>query len=178
MTLQRRGTEGNRTSVPHFLISTPPMQPGIPTRRSDCQSDELAVGAATGDSLRSPANAGLRILIVEDDKDARSTLQRLLELDGYHVETASDGLRGAESIELEKPDVALVDIALPELDGYQVARRVRSSRENDNVYLVALTGFGRRADKQLAKEAGFDAHFAKPLDFDALERMLVRRSQR
>jgi CheY-like chemotaxis protein len=119
----------------------------------------------------------LRILVVEDDEYARSTLQRLLELDGHDVETAGDGLHGAETIEFQKPDVALVDIQLPVLDGYQVARRVRSSRENDGVYLVALTGFGRPEDERLAVEAGFDAHLTKPLDYDALERLLNTRSR-
>jgi CheY-like chemotaxis protein len=152
------------------------MQHRLSTAGPDCQSDQQAEQSATVKSSQS--QPGLRILVVEDDEYGRSTLKRLLELDGHHVETAGDGLCGAETIEFQKPDVALVDIGLPVLDGYQVARRVRSSRENNDVYLIALTGFGRREDEELAAEAGFDAHLAKPLDYDALEQLLSNRSQR
>ena len=152
------------------------MQHRFSTTGSDCQSSQQAAQSATAKSP--PPPHGLRILVVEDDEYARSTLQRLLELDGHHVETAADGLRGAENIECQRPDVALVDIGLPVLDGYQVARRVRSSREHNDAYLIALTGFGRPEDEELAAAAGFDAHLAKPLDYDALERLLSTRSQR
>jgi CheY-like chemotaxis protein len=152
------------------------MQHRLPASDSDCQSDQSAEPSATASSRQS--QHGLRILIVEDHVQCRATLQRLLELDGHHVETAGDGRRGAETVEFHKPDVALVDIDLPVLDGYQVARRVRSRRENDDVYLIALTGFSRREDEQLAAQAGFDAHLAKPLDYDALETLLIKRAQR
>jgi CheY-like chemotaxis protein len=154
------------------------MQPQLSTRRAEHPSDPFAERPDSGTCPPSRAAVKLRILIVEDDEIARSTLQRLLELDGYHVETAGDGLRGIEMIELQTPDVALVDIGLPVFDGYQVACQVRQSRENNDVYLVALTGFSRRDDKERAAEAGFDAHLAKPVDFDALEQLLGRRSPR
>ena len=85
---------------------------------------------------------------------------------------------GAETIESQKLDVALVDIDLPALDGYQLARRIRSSRDHDSVFLIALTGHGRAEDERLAEEAGFDAHLVKPLDYGTLERLLTERSQR
>jgi len=154
------------------------MQTRLPTRRSDRQFAALAEPPAAGESLKPRPRSDLRILLVEDSEIARSTLRQLLELDGYHVDTASDGPTGIEMMECHQPDVALVDIGLPGLDGYQVACRIRSNRKHGDVYLVALTGFARAEDRQQAAEAGFDAHLAKPLDFDALEQLLSRRLQK
>jgi two-component system CheB/CheR fusion protein len=119
----------------------------------------------------------LRILIVEDHPDVRSMLKMLLELQGFDVETASDGERGVEMIEFQQPNVAFVDIGLPGIDGYEVARRVRSHPENAGVHLVALTGYGQPRDRELAAEAGFDAHLAKPVDLNELTQYLGERSK-
>lgn len=115
---------------------------------------------------------GLRVLVIEDNSDVRHMLKTLLELEGHDIEVAVDGLQGLEMIEFYQPDVALVDIGLPELDGYEVARQVRANPENENVYLVALTGYGERKDRRRALQAGFDAHLAKPVDLDSLTRLL------
>src|SRR5579863_8292785 len=103
-----------------------------------------------------------RIVIVEDGADNRQMLVSLLELSGHQVAAAANGRTGLETIRATQPEIALVDIGLPLMDGHEVARRVRALPECDNVYLVALTGHGRREDRQRALAAGFDAHLVKP----------------
>jgi two-component system CheB/CheR fusion protein len=121
-----------------------------------------------------PAAAGSahRVLIVEDNDDSRQMLRRLLEMDGYEVEAADDGVMGLETLRSGTFDVALVDIGLPELDGYEIAKRFRKERSDRDVYLVALTGYGREADRQAVLQAGFDEHLVKPLNPAELARVL------
>jgi CheY-like chemotaxis protein len=112
------------------------------------------------------------ILLVEDNLDARETLRLLLELDGHRVAAAGTG-ENAIKLALERPfSVALIDIGLPDVDGYHVAQRIRSAPAGDRVILVALTGYGRPEDIRRAREAGFDAHVIKPVDPDALTKIL------
>ena len=113
-----------------------------------------------------------RVLIVEDNPDNRLALRTLLELWGYVVEEAQDGA-GAIQLFLEhRPEIALVDIGLPGLNGYEVAQRMRST-PGGKPFLVALTGYGRIDDRRKALDAGFDAHLVKPVDPDELERLLA-----
>ena len=114
------------------------------------------------------------IVLVEDNVDIRDSLRALLELRGHAVHEAEDGRAGVELIRGRAPRVALVDIGLPGLDGYQVARELRSTPLSTR--LVAMTGYGRPEDRQRALEAGFDAHLVKPVDFDELSRLLDRLS--
>jgi CheY-like chemotaxis protein len=95
-------------------------------------------------------------------------LRMLLETYGYQVATAADGLSALRAIEVEQPDVAFVDIGLPELDGYGVARQVRKTDATRETYLVALTGYGQPADRKKARDAGFDGHLTKPVRMDDL----------
>lgn len=104
-----------------------------------------------------------RIVVVEDHDDARDALQLLLTLQGHEVQTASDGLTGVALILDAKPDVALIDVGLPGLDGYEVARRVREGMEHPMIRLVAVTGYGQPYDRARAREAGFDLHLTKPV---------------
>jgi signal transduction histidine kinase/CheY-like chemotaxis protein len=120
-----------------------------------------------------PCNTSSRaILIVEDGVDNRETLQELLESLGHTVHVADDGIAGVERALAMRPEVALVDIGLPRLDGYEVARRVRAAL-GASIFLVALTGYGQPEDRTRAAAAGFNAHLTKPMDLDALERMLA-----
>ncbi len=121
-----------------------------------------------------PAPAALRILIVEDMEASRTSLQVLLELQGYQVMTAVDGAEGLAVARRELPDVALVDIGLPVMDGYELARRLRQEAACQGIYLVALTGYGQAADVERAREAGFDEHIVKPLDHDRLKKLFRR----
>jgi CheY-like chemotaxis protein len=115
--------------------------------------------------------AGRSILIIEDHDDAREALRALLELEGHRVEAAASGPRGVEIARQSQPDIALVDIGLPEVDGYEVARRLRTLAPS-RPYLIALTGYGQPDDVKRAHDAGFDAHLLKPVDPDALAKVL------
>lgn len=122
---------------------------------------------------RDSAAAGARVLVIEDNDDARAALAALLEIEGYVVDAAPEGTSGIELVRTNRPDVALVDIGLPGIDGYEVARRIRGLG-SPQPYLVALTGYGRPEDRQRATEAGFDAHLVKPVDPTDLAALLSR----
>ena len=126
---------------------------------------------------RGAPSAGRSILIIEDHDDAREALRALLELEGHRVAAAATGPRGLELAVQQPPDVALVDIGLPEVDGYEVARRLRGLG-NRCPYLIALTGYGQPDDVKRAREAGFDDHLLKPVDPDALATLLTRLFER
>jgi two-component system CheB/CheR fusion protein len=117
----------------------------------------------------------LRVVVVEDNSDVRIMLKTLLEYVGHHVEVAVDGLAGVELIERSHPDVALVDIGLPKMNGYQLAKRIRGHEAHRDVYLAALTGYGQPADQERALSSGFDAHVAKPVSLEQLRKLLAAR---
>jgi two-component system CheB/CheR fusion protein len=114
----------------------------------------------------------LRIAIVEDNQDIRETLRELLSLDGHEVLIAEDGKSGLDMIVRERPDLALIDVGLPRLDGYEVARRIKEVF-GATTRVVALTGYGRQEDRLKAIQAGFDEHFVKPVEVEALTRLLA-----
>jgi two-component system CheB/CheR fusion protein len=116
-----------------------------------------------------------RVVIVEDQPDAREMMRALLELRGHTVIEAKDAPHAIEAILRERPHAALVDIGLPDVDGYTVARTVRQSPRCDQVFLIALTGYGSQADVRAAEEAGFDAHLTKPAEPERLFRLLGTR---
>ena len=122
--------------------------------------------------MSSPAPSGRSILIVEDNADARDALRVLLELDGHAVEAAGEGQEALELARAKDPDIALVDIGLPGIDGYEVARRVRA-RDARRPVLIALTGYGQPEDRRRAAEAGFDEMLVKPVDPTALAELLA-----
>jgi two-component system CheB/CheR fusion protein len=117
----------------------------------------------------------VKIVLIEDNADARDMLSTLLQLDGYRVHTAADGESGVETIAAERPDVALIDVGLPKIDGYEVARRLRASTANHSVLLIALTGYGQAEDREAAYQAGFHAHMVKPFNREAFSRLLAER---
>jgi signal transduction histidine kinase/CheY-like chemotaxis protein len=134
----------------------------------------LDVGDLIGESNTASVMAPLpprHILIVEDSADNRDSLQELLESQGHRVDTATDGEQGVECAIAGHPEVALVDIGLPRLDGYEVARRIRAAGGSD-IFLVALTGYGQPEDRTRAVAAGFDVHITKPISFDELHEIL------
>ena len=104
------------------------------------------------------------VLVVEDNRDGRETLRTLLELLGYRVDVAADGLEGVHKALIGHPEVVLIDIGLPLLNGYQVARQLRAAL-GPEVLLVAQTGYSQPEDRRLALEAGFDIHLSKPVDW-------------
>ncbi len=119
-------------------------------------------------SMINSDNSPLKVVIVEDNDDSRMMLCELLELSGFECHTASTGRLGVDVITELQPDVALVDIGLPELDGLEVAKLLRQDPKLEKLLLIALTGYGQREDREAARRAGFDTHLVKPVDFDAL----------
>ncbi|MGE0041914.1 MAG: ATP-binding protein [Vicinamibacterales bacterium] len=115
-----------------------------------------------------------RILVVDDNRDSLETLAMLLSLHGHEVRTAADGRSAFEALHAFTPDVALLDIGLPDTDGYEVARRMRAAAGDRPLLLVAVTGWGGRADRIRSREAGFDEHLVKPIDWEQLQRILAR----
>jgi CheY-like chemotaxis protein/two-component sensor histidine kinase len=114
-----------------------------------------------------------RILIVDDNQDAAYTLSMLLRTFGNEVSTAHDGLEAVGAAASFKPEVVLLDIGLPGLNGYDVARRIRQQDGGEDILLVALTGWGQEDDRRRSLEAGFDYHMTKPIEFDALKKLLA-----
>jgi CheY-like chemotaxis protein len=121
---------------------------------------------------RSGAGRALRVLIVEDNVDAAESLQMLLELLGHRVDVAHDGPTALDFARAHGPEMMLVDIGLPEMDGYEVARRLRADPAVPSLVLVALTGYGRDEDRRQALAAGFDHHLAKPVDLAKLQNVM------
>jgi len=115
-----------------------------------------------------------RILVADDNSDALESLATLLELGGHEVFSAANGALALESAERNLPEVALLDIGMPKLDGYEVARRIRAQPWGRRITLVALTGWGQESDRRRSGEAGFDSHLVKPLDLDKLTALLER----
>ncbi|HXI55556.1 MAG TPA: response regulator [Polyangia bacterium] len=118
------------------------------------------------------SQASACVLLVEDNEDVREVLRETLIMDGYHVEVAVDGAAAVQAAITLNPQLAVIDIGLPDMDGYEVARRMRKAL-GTSIVLVALTGYNTPEDRQEAYQAGFDAHLVKPADPGALERILA-----
>ncbi len=114
-----------------------------------------------------------RILVVDDNTDTATSLAALLRLAHHETYIAHDGLEALKAAEGLRPDVVLLDVQMPELDGYEVCRRIRQRPWGRHVTLVAVTGLGQESDKQKSREAGFDAHLTKPPEYAAIARLLM-----
>jgi CheY-like chemotaxis protein len=119
------------------------------------------------------APSGHRLLVVDDNRDAAMTLAMLLELLGHEVVTAHDGPSALEAAREFRPALIFLDLGMPGMDGYEVARRIRQSPAVKHVVLVALTGWGQPEDRRRTAAAGFDHHLVKPPEPQALERLLA-----
>ena len=117
---------------------------------------------------------GKRVAIVEDNKLQAKSLAMLLEMMGYQVRTASDAASALRMMAEFIPQVALIDIGLPGLNGYELARQVRSMPQLRDITLIAQTGWGTDDDRQQAREAGFQHHLTKPIDHQRLEKILAQ----
>lgn len=120
---------------------------------------------------------GRRILVVDDHVDAAELLAELLEHLGHEIRVAFDGPSALEIVRTFHPDIALLDIALPAMDGYELARRLRALPDLRQMRLVALTGFGRPSDRAVSAAAGFDAHLVKPIEMSLLEALIAEGSR-
>jgi CheY-like chemotaxis protein len=119
----------------------------------------------------------LRMLVVDDNVDMAMSLSIILELHGHRVEMAHDGASALELSQARPFDVVLLDIGLPSMDGYEVARRIRARGGKSQPLLVGISGYGFDADRQRAKEAGFDLYLVKPVDPKLLETLLEQWTQ-
>ena len=129
--------------------------------------------AAARDTVAAPdLRPACTVLIIEDNEDARESLRSFLKLEGHRVDVAADGPSGLARAETSRPDVVLIDIGMPVMDGYEVARRVRA--QDAKVILIAISGYGQADDRQRAVEAGFDAHLTKPVAPDHLLATIAR----
>jgi PAS domain S-box-containing protein len=132
--------------------------------------------SCTVDRQSSPADQGSpvrRILVVDDNVDAANSLGTLLQHLGGEVEIAHDGPAALTAIDKFRPNFVLLDIGMPEMDGFEVAKRVRECRDFDNITLIALTGWGQENDRRRTREAGFDHHLVKPADLNAIQSLLL-----
>ena len=129
-----------------------------------------AEGTGSIASLRAPVR---RILVVDDNPDAADSLAMLLRLDGHEVHTVYGPLEALEAADRLKPEVVFLDIGLPHMDGYEVARRLRANNGQRQLRLVALTGYGQQEDRARSEIAGFDEHLVKPVSPQALEQIFA-----
>ena len=144
-----------------FSVRLPTIQAALP-----------APAPAPAPDTAPPAENGRRVLVVDDNVDAAQSLALLLEMSGHEVHLAYDGLSGVAAAIAYQPEVVLLDIGLPELDGYEVARRIRRQHALRSIRLVALTGYGQDTDRQRSLEAGFDHHLVKPANFAEIKNIL------
>ncbi len=124
------------------------------------------------------ASSSPKVLIIDDNRDAADTLHALLRDYGFTCASALDGPSGLETVSSFAPDAILLDLGLPGLDGYEVARRIRSQPDGARVLIVAVTGYGEERDRERSAQAGFDAHLVKPVDPDQLLAVLRGPSRR
>ena len=119
--------------------------------------------------------AGRKVLVVDDNRDAAETLGTILKIAGHEVWLAHDGEEALAEAARHRPEVLLLDIGLPKVDGYEVARRLRLDPQNEGLLLIAVTGYGNREDRERGKLSGFDYHLVKPIDLEQLQRLLASR---
>lgn len=120
------------------------------------------------------SSRALRVLLVEDHADTAESLATLLRLEGHHVDVAADGMTALRIAQAGPPDVALLDIGLPGMDGHQVAQGLRALRHDKRPLLIATTGYGTDEDKRRSDAAGLDLHLVKPVDLEQLRSLLKR----
>jgi CheY-like chemotaxis protein len=124
-------------------------------------------------STSSPPAISRRILVVDDNVDSARTLGMLLKFLGADVHVVNDGASALAAVEKYRPDIVLLDIGMPGMDGFEVARRLRAREDLHTLTLIALTGWGQEDDRRRTREAGFDHHLVKPADITALQSLLV-----
>jgi CheY-like chemotaxis protein len=145
-----------------FTVRLPLVASGVP----------LAVPAKPLEAIKLPVPPR-RVLVVDDTRDSAFILSKLLEILGHRVLTATSAAAALESARRQRPDVVISDIAMPDMDGYELARRLRREAGMEGVVLVALTGYGQDGDRQRAKEAGFDQHVVKPVSLETLQMLFA-----
>ena len=142
-----------------FVVTLPVIAAGKP---SAALHDDQAIGKA---------DHRPKVLVVDDNRDAADSLQALFEMENCNVATAYDGYEAVKSVELTMPDMIVMDLGMPSMDGYEAARRIRCQPGSQDVLMIALTGWGQSDARQRTIEAGFDHHLIKPVNFDEIKRL-------
>jgi CheY-like chemotaxis protein len=135
-------------------------------------SREGAVEAPQPPGAEPSRSAARRILVVDDNVDSAESLAMLLELSGHHVQIAHDGAEALAIAERDRPDVVLLDLGMPQMNGFQVCEQLRARPWGKTMLLIAQTGWGTDADRRRTREAGFDGHLVKPVDYRAVLALL------
>jgi two-component system CheB/CheR fusion protein len=161
-TIQAKSAGAGRGS--EFVVRLPALSGGAADART-----VIGAGTPLGQSSRPK-----RVLIVEDNPDAAESLRLLLQILGHHVRAVHDGLAALEAARANLPDLMLIDIGLPGMDGYELARTIRGDVALKGLLLIALTGYGQPEDRAQATAAGFDYYLVKPVDLDALGQLVSR----
>ncbi len=144
--------------------------------RLPAANNPAATAAPNSRDTAAPASQAMRrILVADDNEDAAMSLALILSMLGHETRTANDGLEAIEIAEQFQPDVVLLDIGMPKLNGYETARRLRQKARGEQLLLVALTGWGQESDRQRSSAAGFDSHLIKPVDVAQIERLLTEK---
>jgi CheY-like chemotaxis protein len=141
----------------------------------------VSVVRSDGNAATAPPQAsprGQRVLIVDDNRDAAETVAQFLQLEGHEVKSVGDGHQALACVPVFAPQVVVLDIGLPGLSGYDTARRMRELPATAGALLIALTGYGQSEDRRNAEDAGFDHHFVKPTDPQALVELIASWSER
>ena len=128
-------------------------------------------------ALTSRQSKNIRVLVVDDNVDSADSLSQCLRMLGYQTLTAHDGLEAVRSAASYLPNVALLDIGLPHVSGYEAAKQIRALPRGEQLLLIALSGWGQDEDRRRSQAAGFDHHFVKPVDIDALTNVLAEHEQ-
>jgi CheY-like chemotaxis protein len=154
--------EGSEFSIRLPLANQPPPTP----------ADDLISGILAARRIDS---SGYRLLVVDDNQDSATSLAMLLRLQGHEVRIANDGPRAIEHTAELRPDMVLLDLGMPGMDGYETAKRIRQLPDATQIKIVALTGWGQEEDRRRTASAGFDHHLVKPIDLQSIEALLPPR---
>jgi CheY-like chemotaxis protein len=126
----------------------------------------------TGSDTPADAHQPLHVLVVDDNRDAADTLQSLFQLEGYAASVAYGGAQALAAVDMAWPQLVVMDLGMPDMDGYAAARQIRQRAQGRDVLLIALTGWGQGEARARTEQAGFDHHLTKPVDFDAIAALL------
>ncbi len=148
-----------------FVVSLP-----LLLREPSSATENINNGVPQRDPVRT---SGLRLLVVDDNQDAADSLAMMLCLQGHDVRVANDGVAALEIVKSYRPVLVFLDLGMPKMDGYEVARRLRRQPDLEHIRLAALTGWGQQEDRRRTAEAGFDHHFVKPVEPNAIEGLLA-----
>ena len=167
------GLHGGRITVTSAgLGKGTPFTVSLPASSAPESAHQLEVVATAA-----TASDALRILLVEDNDDVSEAMEQILAMDGHTVSVAHTGAQALETVRIFRPNVVLLDIGLPDMDGYQVARRIRDQRDQNelpHLAIVALSGYGNERQRLQAREAGCDDHLVKPVNLETLHSVLAR----